>query len=295
MTVEGLQNYLTARLALNFNARQHLRLLRLVFGLVFAFVAVVHLLIRSRFGALDTLLHATVIALIYAISVGMAAMLIPALRKTANGCYVWQIWVASGVGFVVGFYLIPIFDLVELLADRDMARHSDPLGFVQLLPVWILVTYLFIQPHLSETLRLELDRLREMNALLDRQGMGRAKTPSKTVLFESGRTSFSLDASSIRNVAVEDHYCYVHYRSDGGFTKRDLLMPLRDVLAELPEGFVQVHRSHIVNVTYVSAVRRKGRNIRLILEGGFEVPVSRHRLEGLLPKLQAPDSLIAGT
>ena len=256
MTMEGLQNYLGARLPLEFNAKQQIRLLRLVFGLVFASAVVIHLLVRSKSGPVDTILHATTIALIYAISVGLAAVLLPALKATARGWHVWQIWVVSAVGFVVGFYLIPFVDLVEWLTDRDIAHHSDPLGFAQLLPVWLLVTYLFVQPYMSDALRLELERLRETNALLDRQGRAREHTTPETIFFESGRTSFGLDARSIRNIAVEDHYCYVHYRSDVGFTKRDLAIPLRDILALLPEGFVQVHRSHVVNVTHVSSVRR---------------------------------------
>ena len=65
-------------------------------------------------------------------------------------------------------------------------------------------------------------------------------------------------------------------------------MPLRDILALLPdEDFVQVHRSHIVNLQHVQSVARHNRAIRLMLSDGFEVPVSRHRLESVLPKIKA--------
>ena len=106
------------------------------------------------------------------------------------------------------------------------------------------------------------------------------------IRFQTGRQSFALDASSVRNIAVDDHYCYVHYRLNDGYGKRDLAMPLREVLAILPAEFVQVHRSHIVNLRSITSIRRKNRSMRLVLDGGFEVPVSRHRLKQVLPLLR---------
>ncbi len=288
MTLEGVQNYFIATLPVELNARNQLRLLRLVFGLVFACAVAVHLLVRTGSGLLDTILHAATIGLVYAVSVGLVSLLLPFLRHHAPGLQVWQIWIVSAVGLVIGFYFVPFVDLVGWLIGRDVALHDEPLGFLQLLPVWVLVTYLFVQPYMNDALRLELDRLREVNSLLARRDTVPLRSSSTSVLFESGRTSFRLDARNVRNVHVDDHYCYVHYRRDGGFAKRDLAMPLRDVLAILPEYFIRVHRSHVVNVGHVTSVRRKGRNIRLVLTDGFEVPVSRHRLDEVLPHLETP-------
>ena len=109
---------------------------------------------------------------------------------------------------------------------------------------------------------------------------------AESIRFESGKTTFVLEAGSIRNIAVDDHYCYVHYRHNDRYTKRDLAMPLRDVLALLPPEFVQVHRSHIVNVRSIRSVKRKNRAIRLVLDDGFQVPVSRHRLDQVLPLIR---------
>ena len=85
----------------------------------------------------------------------------------------------------------------------------------------------------------------------------------------------------------KDDNCYVHYRHNGGYAKRDLAMPLRDVRALLPDGFLQVHRSHIVNIEHIKSSRRKSRRIRVVLDGGCEVPVSRHRLDDVLPRIRA--------
>lgn len=286
MTVEGLQNYFGARLPLELNAQQHFRLLRTVFILVFASAAVIHLLVETGTSAFATVVHATTIGLIYVMGVGLATLLLFLLRDVAQGLRVWHIWVVSVAGFLIGYYLLPIDDLANSLTGSNVARHREPLGVAQLLPVWFVVTYLFVQPYLSEGLKRELDRLREVNALLDNRDTEPTPATRHTIEFESGRTAFSLEAHRIRNIAVVDHYCYVHYKCSGGFAKRDLAMPLRDVLALLPEEFVQVHRSHIVNVTHLASVRRKGRNIRLILDNRFEVPVSRHRLDEVLPILR---------
>ena len=292
MTLEGIQNYLVTRLPVELDFRQHVRLLRLVFSLVFAVAIVIHLLLRSGTGTLDTVLHATTVASIYALTVCMAAVLLPVLRRSARGFHVWQIWIVSAVGFVLGFYVIPFVELIDWLTDKNLALHGSPLGFVQLLPVWALLTYLFVHPFMSEALQLELERLREINTVLARQKSECAPSVLNTVLFESGRTSFELEADSIRNIAVEDHYCYVHYRNGDRFVKRDVAMPLREILAMLPMEFMQVHRSHIVNVDHVASLRRIGRSLRLVLTGDFEVPVSRHRLDEVLPRLRAHTSRI---
>ena len=85
---------------------------------------------------------------------------------------------------------------------------------------------------------------------------------------------------------MDDHYCYVHYRQGDTYTKRDLGLPLREVAALLPEEFVQVHRSHIVNLGHIASIKRRGRSIYLALMGDYEVPVSRHRLEDVLPMIR---------
>ena len=169
---------------------------------------------------------------------------------------------------------------------RRRLRRQGRLRFVlQLLPVWALVTYFFIQPYLTEGLTAELVKLRDINALLEAGAPGVSDVEAP-IRFQSGKTSFTLEAQSIRNIAVDDHYCYVHYRQDDRYAKRDLAMPLRDALSLLPTEFVQVHRSHIVNLRHIQSVRRKNRGIRLVLDGDFEVPVSRHRLDQVLPSLR---------
>ncbi len=284
MTIGHLHNYLGASLPLAINARQHFRLLRAIFALAFASTLAVHLLLQEAASAVGTLIHATLIGLVYTVGIGLVTALLYALRNRAKNVRVWHMWAASLSGFVLGYFFLPV-DLFSSWFPVAHGRAGTP-GFLPLLPVWALVTYLFIQPYLNQGLKAELARLREINALLETRAADAGGAKRQQVHFSSGRTSFSMDAAAIRNIVVEDHYCYLHFRDGDGYAKRDLAMPIREVLSLLPADFVQVHRSHVVNLAQVVSLCRKNRNIRVMLEGDFEVPVSRHRLDRVLPLLR---------
>lgn len=285
MTTDTVRDYLSAQLPLELNAQQHFRLLRTVFVLVFISSVVIHLLNQRESTLLGMLVHATTIGLLYSMGVGAATALLYGLRNAVRYVHVWHVWAVSLTGFILGYYFLPLDDLVTGLLGVDTEDHVGALGFFRLLPVWFLLTFLIVQPYLNESLRSELARLRDVNEMLER----RNRIPDRTdqlVHFASGRTEFKLQADVIRNVAVDDHYCYVHYRRDDGYAKRDLAVPLRDVLALLPSDFVQVHRSHLVNLNHIASITRRGRSIYLTLNGDYEVPVSRHRLEQVLPLIR---------
>ena len=71
---------------------------------------------------------------------------------------------------------------------------------------------------------------------------------------------------------MEDHYVRVHGQSGSAL----LLMRLSDAIAELDgvEG-LQVHRSRWVERGAVARIRRDNRAVRIELENGVTVPVSR--------------------
>ena len=288
MTVESIQNYLGAKLPLELGAQQHFRLLGNVFVLVFVSALVIHLLVEQETRPLHMLMHAVMIGLVYVVAVAIASGFLYTIRNSVSEVRVWQVWIVSSVSLVVGYYLLPIDYMPVRLPGAVANAHSGPLEITQLLPVWYLITYLFIQPYLNEGLKVELSRLREINALLEESQVEVVAQPgSPPVHFKAGGTSFTLNAGSIRNIAVVDHYCYVYFKHAGGYTKRDIAMPLRDVQALLPEQFILVHRSHIVNLNCIDSISREKRKLRLVLNGDFVVPVSRHRLDTVLPLIHA--------
>lgn len=283
--LESVRNYLGATLPWDVGASQYFRLFGTIFALIFAGSVFVHVLLQDAARPLQMLFHAAGVALAYTVAVGLACAAVYALRNAVRRLLVWHIWIASFVAFVAGYYLLPPDGFAVWIPDDSASAHTDKISFFQLLPIWILVTYFFVQPYLTESLRSELTKLRDVNALLE-AGSRNVVGAADPIRFQSGKMDFVLDASSIRNVIVDDHYCYVHYRHNDGYGKRDLAMPLRDISALLPSDFVQVHRSHIVNLRQVRSIRRKNRSIRLVLAGDFEVPVSRHRLDQILPLLR---------
>lgn len=287
MTIEGLQNYLGARLSLVLNPQQHFRLLRTVFALVFVAVLVVHLLVEQEKEPLATLIHAATIGLVYVIAVGLATTFVRVISGSDRDVRVWHVWLVSLLSFALGYRFLPIDDWIVWLLGIVTDDHAGQMSMSQLLPVWFVLTYIFIQPYLNEGLKLELARLRDINRLLKQHQSNLAPAALSPIHFESGRTDFTLDADAIRNVVVEDHYSYVHYQHSGAYAKRDLAMPLRDVSKLLPDDFLHVHRSHIVNPKYIQSIRREKRRIRVVLDGDYEVPVSRHRLEEVLPLIRA--------
>lgn len=279
--MENLRNYLSTTLPWEVGPSRYLRLFGTVFALVFAGSLVLHLLLKDASRPLQSFGHAISIGLAYTVVVGLACTAVYAARKAIDRVLVWQVWSASFLVFVAGYFLLPFDSIAEWIPG---SAHSDTVSFLQLLPIWALLTYFFVQPYLTESLKSELAKLRDVNSLLE-AGHLNVDVAAEPVRFRSGKTEFVLDTGSIRNIAVDDHYCYVHYRQGDGYAKRDLAMPLRDVAALLPADFVQVHRSHIVNLRHVRAVKRRKRSVRLALAGDFEVPVSRYRLDQVLPKL----------
>ena len=84
-------------------------------------------------------------------------------------------------------------------------------------------------------------------------------------------------------IAAEDVYAAVHARG-----RRYLVRtPLDELERSLsPDRFLRVHRSFIVPVSNVVAIRRQSRGVVLELRNGAQVPVSRRR-RGELARLQA--------
>lgn len=287
MTIEGLQNYFGAKLPLALNAQQIFRLLRTVFALVFLATAVIHLLVKQEIQLQLMFLHAVTIGLVYTLAVALAITFLYSMRGSVREVRVWHVWMVSLSSFVCGFYFLPIDDGVVWLLGIVTNDHAIQMRMPQLLPVWFVLTYFFVQPYLNEGLKHELSRLREINHLLQQHRTAEPRASTATIHFDSGRAPFTLSADSIRNIVVEDHYCYIHHKHKGEYTKRDVAIPLRDIQTLLPDEFLQLHRSHIVNPNYITSVSRKNRKIRVVLDGGYEIPVSRHRLGDVLPKIRA--------
>ncbi|MEP3225165.1 MAG: LytTR family DNA-binding domain-containing protein [Parasphingorhabdus sp.] len=79
-------------------------------------------------------------------------------------------------------------------------------------------------------------------------------------------------ADPVIALGVEDHYVRVYSSSHSEM----LLLRLSDAIREIePLEGMQVHRSWWVARNAIEKTKREGRNLRLVLNSGLEVPVSR--------------------
>jgi two-component system LytT family response regulator len=88
-----------------------------------------------------------------------------------------------------------------------------------------------------------------------------------------------LPSDSIEYIAADDVYAAVHSQTGVHLIRQSL-----DLLEERldPARFVRVHRSFIVQIDHVAAVRRAEHDRRtLVMRSGAEVPVSRRRREAV--------------
>lgn len=117
------------------------------------------------------------------------------------------------------------------------------------------------------------------------QSARRSGQSGPTILLKDGARTYSIAGSDILFVKAADDYCEVHLVSG-----RSLLIAntLAGVHATLPEQFVRVHKSYVVNGSHVTMLspRRTGGRTLLLDEGGA-VPVGRRYAEAITPWIAA--------
>lgn len=111
------------------------------------------------------------------------------------------------------------------------------------------------------------------------------------LLVQGGDRITPVPPSDILWVEAASQYARVHTNGSEYLVSR----PLADVASELPDTeFLRVHRSALVNLSFVRHLRSERGNYRLQLSNGTEVPVARSRRKQVLARLRkehgAPDA-----
>jgi len=254
-------------------------------------------------GMLMLLTNSLIKALGYTAGMIVAEILITYFSKRNHpnsGISVGKIWLVSFFGFVVGFALLEPY--------RQFMGHLEHHGsenrflfFLKISPVWVLITYMFIQFHMNKSLQTEVSQLQQINTSLEER-QTRMKSSEwveesesvgskfSTALFESPgtRNKQPFPSGQISYVNVIEHYCYIHHWVEGELQELELKLPLKEIIGRLPNDlFVQIHRSYLVNVGHIIQLKRDGRSFVLYLRGMDQpIPISRYRLSEVLPKLQ---------
>ena len=89
-----------------------------------------------------------------------------------------------------------------------------------------------------------------------------------------------LDIDQVAFLRAEGHYSHVHTATKRFFCN----LPLSQLEVRLPDRFVRVHRSYIVNIARASGVSNRDNQLMIAIEGepAHEIPVSRNNA----PKLR---------
>lgn len=125
-----------------------------------------------------------------------------------------------------------------------------------------------IEEHRASQLEVALSQARQKSA------------PDQIQLVSSGRVDY-IATDTITQLKGAGDYVEVNFESgqtklyNGGLTQLE---------SDLPPTFLRVHRSHIVNTAFVSALERDASGIgKLVLSNGSEAPVSRR----IMPKVRS--------
>lgn len=91
--------------------------------------------------------------------------------------------------------------------------------------------------------------------------------------------------TELAHLEAADDYCALHL-VDG--TSLLSSTPLKVWEAQLPDTFIRVHRSHVVNLGQIEEVRPDGSAYAVLLAGDRRVPMSRRRAASILERLKGP-------
>ncbi|XOV90480.1 MAG: LytTR family DNA-binding domain-containing protein [Pseudomonadota bacterium] len=285
-------DYMLEHLPADLSAERQFHLLSLVFGVTFLFVVVIHQFMPSAQSWWDIIVHALIVATTYLASFGLLAAVLFYLNNGAgvNTLRVWQVWAFSFIGYNLGFFAyVPFGDNPRLVMHQDIESVSSLEHYLRLIPVWALITYVFVEVYQKQSYQNALLQLRRINqSLKTRAPLEEKGSTGKLLDFTTPRKPLILSTTDLSHISVDDHYCYLYHRRDDGCTwaKSDVGIPLKEVLEQLPDNFIQVHRSHVVNTDFIDTVGREGRNYFVCMKDGSQIPVSRGKRDEILPLLE---------
>ena len=119
-----------------------------------------------------------------------------------------------------------------------------------------------------------LDRVRRLLSVRQQADQAAAGARAAPLVARVGSTDVLIPLDTVDYIEADDVYAAVVARG-----KRQLVRTSLDALEETldPREFVRTHRSYIVRIDRVAAMRRRGPGVELALTTGAVLPVSRRR------------------
>ncbi len=245
-------------------------------------------------------------AVVYAICIFGADALFNRLFPSWGGYHrrtVFKQWVIWTLGLLVGFFLqrtmvkslIILYapDIISYFTAHPEKRLSAATLLAFLLPYWFFVVFvtLWITASKQRNEQKKDSRAARLRANIVKISAGStAGDPPNGCLFLKGENgSGRIDLKKITHITVEDHYCRINYAVGRRLKFETVRLSLKEILPQLPrEYFLQIHRSHVVNVGHIERLAKKGRDHNVVLQRThLELPVSRSRFKELPPRLKA--------
>ncbi len=121
-----------------------------------------------------------------------------------------------------------------------------------------------------------------------RQGSSSLENPQSIVEIQVDSITRRIDPRNISHISVNGHYLDIFHHFDDQHETLLVRKPLKEILEELPnQHFIQIHRSHIVNLYHVLKLKKRGRQYSLLLQHGeYMLPISRNNLKDVLSRIE---------
>ncbi len=106
-----------------------------------------------------------------------------------------------------------------------------------------------------------------------------SKTEEKAVTIKAGKNLVTLNPENISHISVIQHYATLYLNTVAGFDEIELKTSLVNILKQLPaDRFIQVHRSHLVNLDYIERIENKSGETSVLIKNRKKfIPVSRRQ------------------
>ncbi len=177
------------------------------------------------------------------------------------------------------------------ITEAGISRPSHIESFFFCFPFWLAITFVCLLTMNKVIHRLNIAKKegKELGykAIITEE-KEKVQGKNAPIFINSGKNQFKVEPEKISHISSEDHYLNI-YVTEGQVVKPLFIkMTLKNIQEKLPEnGFLHVHRSHIVNLSWVKALERNKNSFALILSDNLstKVPVSRHRIPDLKPHL----------
>ncbi len=167
--------------------------------------------------------------------------------------------------------------------------HMD--SFLFCFPFWLIIIFICLLTmvkiiHLVG--RKEVEYIVLGNKTITAEKEEQKEQKSDSIFISSGKERYKIETGRISHISSEDHYLKIYVKEDREVKSIFIKKSLKSIREKLPENdFLQVHRSHIVNRSWIQSLERNKNSYTLILSDGLStrVPVSRHRIPDLKPHL----------